>query len=101
MAHQITQRQKKLLKLLSQESIITGDVLANLLSVTSRTIRNEVNAINSVFGCKVVLSTAKGYSVDPQQFPLIQNAAVYSDEETLRIQKAAVAMQRNWPRSFL
>lgn len=86
MTYQITQRQKKLLKLLSQESVITGDVLANLLSVTSRTIRNEVNAINSVFGCRVVLSTTKGYSVDPQQFPLIQHAAVYSDEETLRSQ---------------
>ena len=86
MPYQITQRQKKLLKLLSHETVVTSDVLANLLSVTSRTVRSEVNAVNTVFGCKVILSTSKGYSIDPQYFSVTQAATVYSDENSLRMQ---------------
>lgn len=51
MAYLISARQRKLLALLSRENMITGEVLASLLSVTSRTVRNEISSINSILGC--------------------------------------------------
>lgn len=86
MAYQITIRQKKILSMLSREQVITGEVLATMLSVTSRTVRNEISAINAVFGRTVIRSTPKGYSIDPQYFSLTKKAEAYADERSLRIQ---------------
>ena len=68
----ITQRQKKLLDLLSRESVVTGEVLANLLSITSRTVRNEISTLNTIFNHKVIISTSKGYSIESKYFSLLK-----------------------------
>lgn len=88
MAYLISARQKKLLELLSRETVITGDVLASLLSVTSRTVRNEISAINTILGCAIVRSSSKGYSIDPQYFYLVKETDVYADKKTLHMQLA-------------
>ena len=85
MAYLISARQRKLLALLSRENMITGEVLASLLSVTSRTVRNEISSINSILGCSMIRSSGKGYSLDPQYFHLLREAQVYADEKSLRM----------------
>ena len=85
MAYLISARQRKLLTLLSRENVITGEVLASLLSVTSRTVRNEVSSINTILGCIIIRSSSKGYSLDPQYFHLLRETQVYADEKSLRM----------------
>lgn len=86
LTYYITQRQKKLLDLLSRESVVTGEVLANLLSITSRTVRNEISTLNTIFNHKVIISTSKGYSIESKYFSLLKQTFCYSDEDNLRIQ---------------
>lgn len=88
MAYLISTRQKKLLELLSREAVITGDVLASLLSVTSRTVRSEISTINAVLGCPIIRSSGRGYSIDPQYFYMVKETRIYADKKTLHMQLA-------------
>ena len=61
----LSKRQSQLLKILKNSSQeITGNDLANLLNVTSRTIRNEVKQINSLLEVKCIQSNTQGYYID-------------------------------------
>ena len=86
MPYQITTRQKKLLQLLSREKVVTGDLLAKSLSVTSRTVRTEISDINTIFHCTLICSTPSGYSIDPKLFYLTKQAKPEQDKATIRIQ---------------
>lgn len=61
----LTPRQKKLMLLLSSHSaVVTGKLLCEQLSVSLRTLQNEIKAINQSAGIRVICSTNRGYLLD-------------------------------------
>ncbi len=86
MNYKLVDRQKKLLDILSGNTILTGDILAQLLSVSSRTIRGDVATINSVIGKDVILSNQRGYSINPVNYQLLRHVDTYFDEKAIRLQ---------------
>lgn len=86
MNYRLMDRQKKLLDLLSSKPQLTSETLAQILSVSSRTIRNDVAAINSTIGHDVILSTQKGYSINPVHFQLLRHVDTYFDEKAMKMQ---------------
>lgn len=57
-------RQQKILKLLSQKDEWTkGKELAEILKITSRTIRSDINGINCIEGEPLILSSKEGYKL--------------------------------------
>lgn len=86
MNYRLIGRQKKLLDLLSSNLQLTGDSLAHILSVSSRTIRSDIANINSVFQEDIIISSSKGYSINPSHFQLLRYIDTYFDETILKRQ---------------
>ncbi|MEG0661456.1 MAG: PTS sugar transporter subunit IIA [Anaerorhabdus sp.] len=61
-------RQVSIIKIILDNNLgVHGSVIADTLSVSSRTIRNEINEINKLFGKALILSNNKtGYSLNEQ-----------------------------------
>lgn len=61
-------RQVSIIKIILDNNLgVHGSVIADALSVSSRTIRNEINEINKLFGKALILSNNKtGYSLNTQ-----------------------------------
>lgn len=61
---------KKLTELLkylsSQPKAFTSNELANALQISTRTIKNYVNEINSLYHKKIIFSSRSGYEINPQ-----------------------------------
>lgn len=58
------QRQKEIIQLLQQYDILSSQKLAQLLHVSSRTIRNDINHINSLYQQEYIISIkGAGYSL--------------------------------------
>lgn len=58
----LSKRQSQILQVLKNSSYeVSGNDLANLLNVTSRTIRNEIKNINSLLEVKCIQSNSQGY----------------------------------------
>lgn len=61
----LSKRQSQILQVLKNSSYeVSGNDLANLLNVTSRTIRNEIKNINSLLEVKCIQSNSQGYFLD-------------------------------------
>ena len=61
----LSKRQSQILQVLKNSSYeVSGNDLANLLNVTSRTIRNEIKNINSLVEVKCIQSNSQGYFLD-------------------------------------
>ena len=62
----VTKRQSRLLDILSNAiAPMTGKTLGQMLGVSDRTIRSDVDAVNTAYRCKlIVASRHSGYSVD-------------------------------------
>lgn len=86
MNYKLIGRQKKLLDLLSSNLQLTGDSLAQILSVSSRTIRSDIANINGVFQEEIIISSSKGYSINPVHFQLLRYIDTYFDETILKRQ---------------
>ena len=94
-----TKRQLKILDLVVKNSNgVTGTAIADILNVSSRTVRNDISSINSMFKDKKVKinsSNKKGYFVDSDHVEYIKNIInllenknndyVESDERILKI----------------
>ena len=57
----ITNRQAEILKELSKSNILTSEQLANILHVSSRTIRNDIHVINQIFPDSISVLPSSGY----------------------------------------
>lgn len=66
--HELTKRQKEIMRILGRMDVITSDGLGNLLHVSGKTIRNEIKEINLIFDEPCIL-TAKGsgFYLNPSQ----------------------------------
>lgn len=62
----LTKRQNHIIDILhSERRPVTGKELGKLLGVSDRTIRTDVDGINSEYGCKLILANRRsGYHVD-------------------------------------
>ena len=62
----LTKRQNHVIDILNSERRpVTGKELGKLLGVSDRTIRTDVEGINSEYGCKLILANRRsGYHVD-------------------------------------
>ncbi|MDY6063207.1 MAG: BglG family transcription antiterminator [Erysipelotrichaceae bacterium] len=72
-------RQYKLLMLLENQSTwITGKELAKLLNVTDRTIRSDINAINSEYESPIIESNLRmGYRIDFSNYQKLTSDETY------------------------
>ena len=57
----LSSRQKAIIKTLESDTWIKGQVLANKLDVTTRTIRSDIEKINSIIPELIESHTRKGY----------------------------------------
>ena len=62
----LTKRQNHIIDILNSERRpVTGKELGKLLGVSDRTIRTDVEGINSEYGCRLILANRRsGYHVD-------------------------------------
>lgn len=82
-------RQVSIIKIILNNNLgVHGSVIADTLSVSSRTIRNEINEINKLFGKALILSNNKtGYSLNEQyksEIKLLLNDADDRNDGLLR-----------------
>ncbi|MEG1461468.1 BglG family transcription antiterminator [Anaerorhabdus sp.] len=82
-------RQVSIIKIILDNNLgVHGSVIADTLSVSSRTIRNEINEINKLFGKALILSNNKtGYSLNEQyksEIKLLLNDADDRNDGLLR-----------------
>ena len=65
-------KQHELLKyLLSQSKPITSTEIANALSISTRSVKNYVSDINSLYNTKLILSSRNGYELNRQASSLL------------------------------
>lgn len=77
----LTSRQVDIIKQLTKKTILTSENLANLLHVSSRTIRNDIRQINQVFPNSIRTLQSSGYTLDDHSLlQKIQNT--YGFEES-------------------
>jgi len=58
----INEKQQELLKYLSNENrIVTSIELANALNISTRSIKNYVSQLNTLFESKIIISSRNGY----------------------------------------
>ncbi|GLI19938.1 transcriptional antiterminator [Tepidanaerobacter syntrophicus] len=67
----LTEREKNLLILLLQHERLICSVIADLLQVSEKTVRNDIKKINANFGKKLVLSSRNGYFINPEYRSLL------------------------------
>lgn len=73
-------KQHDLLKyLLSQSKPITSTEIATALSISTRSVKNNVSDINSLYNTKLILSSRNGYELNRQASSLLtlDNSEMY------------------------
>ncbi len=71
----INKRQKNIITILEeQDNWITSKGLSNILGVSDRTIRSDINAINDHYGCQFIDSSIRqGYCINEKNKKILEN----------------------------
>lgn len=82
----LSERQKRLIDLLKSDVTVPGGDIANLLNVTTRTVRNDVKRINDLIGNRLINGDWNGYSINEMQLSSIYPEINFLDKAQLHQQ---------------